>query len=166
MLREGSRRLQVRAATLSVFAIVGLVLVVASEASQRISRSRAKNSMFELFHYWTGLPKPFDFAQKRKIVANPPCGKRRSCGAVDTTVKPEKRVKNHPNVKPTLNFFAVACEHNGNFLRHNQYISWELLKNIIGGTKSIIDPSLMFSPWTVIAPLGSNYNSIVKLLYN
>ena len=79
---------------------MGLVLVVvvaqqlstAPEVSQRISRTLAKNLMFESFHYSAGLPRPSDFTCKHKTVTNPPCGKRRSRGAVDTelkTVKPE-----------------------------------------------------------------------------
>ena len=44
---------------------------------------------------------------------------------------------------PMVNFFAVAYGHNGHFLQHNWYISWEFLKSIIiGGKKSIIDSSL------------------------
>ena len=145
MLRKGSRRLQVQAAARSVFAIAGLVVLsTAPETSQRISRSPAKNSMFESFHYWAGLPRPSDFARKRKIAANSPCGKRRSRGVVDTelkTVKHEKRVKKKitrtsRSPSPTLNFFAVAYGHNGHFLQHNWYISWELLKSIIGGKKA------------------------------
>ena len=31
------------------------------------------NDFDELFHYWAGLPRPSDFAQKHKIVANLPC---------------------------------------------------------------------------------------------
>ena len=50
-------------------------------------------------------PRPSDFAKKRKIAANPLCGKLRSRGAVDTelkTVKPEKSVKEHPNEPLTV----------------------------------------------------------------
>ena len=50
-------------------------------------------------------PRPSDFARKRKIAANPPCGKRRSRGKMDTdlkTIRPEKRVRNYPNEPLTV----------------------------------------------------------------
>ena len=56
-------------------------------------------------------------------------GRRRSRGAVDTelkTVKPEKRVKEHPNELFTVSnqqTFCRAYRHNGHFLQHNRYIS-------------------------------------------
>ena len=58
------------------------------------------------------MPRPSDFARKRKIAANPPCGKRRSRGAVDTelkTVKPEKHVKEHPNEPLTVSNGKRFC---------------------------------------------------------
>ena len=57
-------------------------------------------------------PRPSNFAQKRNIAANPPCGKRRSRGTVDTelkTVKPEKRVKEHTN-RPLTNTAETGNE--------------------------------------------------------
>ena len=70
------------------------------QASQRISRSPAK--MYESLHYWACMPRPSELEWKRKIMANPPCGKRRSRGAELKTVKPEKHVKQHPNEPLTV----------------------------------------------------------------
>ena len=57
-------------------------------------------------------PRPSDFARKRKIAANPPSGKRRSRGASDTeltSIKPEKRVKEHPNEPLTVSNGKLFC---------------------------------------------------------
>ena len=66
------------------------------QASQRISRSPAKNSMYESFHYWACLPRPSDLEWKRKIMANPSCGKHR-------------RVKEHPNEPLTVSNGKLYC---------------------------------------------------------
>ena len=63
------------------------------------------------------LPRPSDFVWKHKIVANSPCRKRRSRGAVDTelkTVKPKKRVKEHMKNLLTVSngSFAVVVAKN------------------------------------------------------
>ena len=57
-------------------------------------------------------PRPSDFARKRKIAANPPCGKRRSRGKMDTdlkTIRPEKRVRDYPNEPLTVSNGKLFC---------------------------------------------------------
>ena len=51
---------------------------------------------------FSSLPRPSDLEGKRKIMANPPCGKRRSRRVGLKTVKHEKRVKEHPNEPLTV----------------------------------------------------------------
>ena len=58
------------------------------------------------------LPRPSDFARKRKIAVNAPCGKRRSRGTSDTdvkTIRPEKRVRDYPNEPLTVSNGKLFC---------------------------------------------------------
>ena len=86
--------------------VVAQQLLTALEVSQRIPRSPAKKSTFRVVSLLNRLksPRASDFVGKCKIMANPPCGKRRSCGAVDTelTVKLEEK---KPGIMGT--FFSI-----------------------------------------------------------
>ena len=80
-------------------------------------------------------PRPSDLSRRRKIAANPPCGKRksRSYGTDLKTIKPEKRVRENPNEPLTVSsgkLFCRAC-------REELCLKSSSLKNHLSSTKHL-----------------------------